>query len=271
VSVGSQAQLRAIVISAPAGEIAWSVDGIPGGGPTTGRIAPDGAFTAPADLPPGGTVVIAATLASDPAVRGELQAAILPPPSTPGAARVLASAGATVYSDDGRAAARDGGIAASRSPLARSWRHGSRSRPVLQPARLDNGSRVREIAPQMQQRPPILIVREPVPRSRVEEYAHAWFGDMVKIVADTERNILSLGGELHADGEKLLLADGSCQDDLWGANVFPFRPTASRLEFTALINIRPRLSNRTMEVQSPTLREAIRAIVELLLPTGAAP
>lgn len=130
---------------------------------------------------------------------------------------------------------------------------------------------MREIAAHMSQRPPILIVREPIPRARVEEYAHVWFGDMVKIVADLQRRILSLGGELHADGEKLLLADGSRQDDLWGANVFPFRPTASRLEFTALINIRPRQSNRTMEVQDPTLREAIRAIVAILLPTGAAP
>ncbi len=123
----------------------------------------------------------------------------------------------------------------------------------------------------MSQRPPILIVREPLPRSKVEEYAHAWFGDMVKIVTDVGRRALTLGGELHADGEQLLLSDGSRQEDLWGANVFPFRPTTSRLEFTALINIRPSQSNRTMEVQNPTLRETIRSIVEALLPTGVVP
>jgi hypothetical protein len=123
----------------------------------------------------------------------------------------------------------------------------------------------------MPPRPPILIVREPIPGARVEEYAHAWFGDMVKIVADVERRVLSLGGELHADGESLLLADGSRQEQLWGANVYPFRPAARRLEFTALINIRPSQSNRTMEVQDPALCEAIRAIVDRLLLTGASP
>ncbi|HYS05477.1 MAG TPA: DUF5674 family protein [Candidatus Dormibacteraeota bacterium] len=31
----------------------------------------------------------------------------------------------------------------------------------------------------------------------------------------------SVGGELHADAEQLLLEQGSAQADLWGANCFP--------------------------------------------------
>lgn len=116
------------------------------------------------------------------------------------------------------------------------------------------------------QRPAIQIVREPVLKSLVEEYSQAWFGDMVKIVVDTERRILSLGGELHSDGEKLLLEDGSHQANLWGANVYPYRPARARIEFTALINIRPSQDNRTMEVEDADIREDLRDVVNLLLP-----
>lgn len=43
------------------------------------------------------------------------------------------------------------------------------------------------------------------------------FGDMVKVVVDLERGVLSLGGEPQADGEGLLLLDGSRQAERWGA------------------------------------------------------
>ena len=41
---------------------------------------------------------------------------------------------------------------------------------------------------------------------------------LIKVVVDTRREILTGGGEMHADGEAMLLADGSQQEDLWGAN-----------------------------------------------------
>ena len=115
-------------------------------------------------------------------------------------------------------------------------------------------------------KPSILIVREPLDAALLKQYAKAWFGDMVKIVADIGRGVLALGGELHSDGEHLLLQDGSMQSDLWGANVYIFRDRENRLEFTALINIRPSQGNRSMVVQDEKLRERIRLIVDRLLP-----
>jgi hypothetical protein len=43
----------------------WSVNGISGGSPQVGTISPDGLFTAPADLPPGGKVQVTATSHAD--------------------------------------------------------------------------------------------------------------------------------------------------------------------------------------------------------------
>ncbi|MBI4587142.1 MAG: hypothetical protein HY717_24280 [Planctomycetes bacterium] len=115
----------------------------------------------------------------------------------------------------------------------------------------------------------MLVVRDPVDAALLKEYAKAWFGDMVKIVVDVKRGILALGGELHADGEEPLLRDGSKQSDLWGANVYIFREEADRLEYTALINIRPGQGNRSMVVQDQQVRSRMKQIVDRVLPVVA--
>ena len=79
----------------------------------------------------------------------------------------------------------------------------------------------------------------------------ARYGNMIKIVVDIRRRILVGGGEMHADCEDVLLAAGSEQDDLWGANWYP---ADQRIEFESLINIRPRLGNRGMIIQSEAIR-----------------
>ena len=91
----------------------------------------------------------------------------------------------------------------------------------------------------------------------LEEYE-----EMIKIVVDIRRRILSGGGEMHADCESLLLEDGSEQDDLWGANWYP---SEQRIAFESLINIRPRLGNRNILIQSQELREAVESITREIL------
>ena len=85
---------------------------------------------------------------------------------------------------------------------------------------------------------------------------------MIKIVVDIRREILAGGGEMHADCEAVLLDEGSEQDDLWGANWYP---AEQRIEFESLINIRPRLGNRSILLQSETLRRPVEAVTRALL------
>jgi len=85
---------------------------------------------------------------------------------------------------------------------------------------------------------------------------------MVKIVVDIRRRILAGGGEMHADCEALLLTEGSEQDDLWGANWYP---SEQQIEFESLINIRPRLGNRSMVIQSDDIRRKVSEITQELL------
>jgi hypothetical protein len=91
---------------------------------------------------------------------------------------------------------------------------------------------------------------------------------MVKFVADVHRRVMAVGGELHADGERLLLEDGSAQDDLWGGNYFPGRAPADCVQLTALMNIRPARGNPSMEIENPAVRDAVRELASLVLGTG---
>jgi hypothetical protein len=94
-------------------------------------------------------------------------------------------------------------------------------------------------------------------QAMLEEYK-----TMVKIAVDIRRTIVVGGGEMHADCEQALLDAGSEQDDIWGANWYP---AEQRIEFEALINIRPRLGNRGIVIQSEELRRQVEAITRQML------
>jgi Protein of unknown function (DUF5674) len=116
--------------------------------------------------------------------------------------------------------------------------------------------------------PDILILSEPIPPADLATLVDRFFEDMVKYVVDVERGMVAVGGELHADAEAMLLADGSAQDQLWGANYYPGRGPDDCIEFTSLINIRPSQDNPSMEILSDDIRERVAAITFELLGRG---
>ena len=111
----------------------------------------------------------------------------------------------------------------------------------------------------------INIVREPITKKKLEEIAQNQFGDFVKAAVDIERKIMAIGGELHADEEAILLADGSRQEDVWGINLYPDTSAHELIEFNSMINIRPSLGNRSRGVENPELQGKIREVVGVLV------
>jgi hypothetical protein len=63
--LGNTLPFSATVTNTSDTSVFWSVNGISGGSPQVGTISPDGLFTAPADLPPGGKVQVTATSHAD--------------------------------------------------------------------------------------------------------------------------------------------------------------------------------------------------------------
>lgn len=80
------------------------------------------------------------------------------------------------------------------------------------------------------------------------------YGQLIKIAVDIRRNILTGGGEMHADCKKLLLENDSEQDDIWVANWYL---GCQLIEFEAIINIRPQLGNRSILIHDNKIREKV--------------
>lgn len=84
----------------------------------------------------------------------------------------------------------------------------------------------------------------------------------IKLAVDIRRGILAGGGVMHADCEAVLLEDGSQQVDVWGAD---WDPASRQVTFGALINIRPRQDNPSMDILADTTRGAVAQVVRGLL------
>ncbi|SKB12919.1 conserved hypothetical protein [Planktothrix sp. PCC 11201] len=104
----------------------------------------------------------------------------------------------------------------------------------------------------------IYLIEERGTKEQIEEMLET-LGSYIKLAVDIERQILTGGGELHADCEAVLLEYGSKQVDIWGADWYPL---TQEIGYESLINIRPRQNNRSMEIQDPVIRERVAQIVQ---------
>ena len=109
------------------------------------------------------------------------------------------------------------------------------------------------------------IIDKTISLKEIADMQDNFFGDMVKGVVDTERGLLAVDAELHADLEKLLLEDGSVQQNLWGINLFPEISGEDFIEFDSMINIRPYQDNPSRDVLDPEIRAKIRQVVNNLI------
>lgn len=91
------------------------------------------------------------------------------------------------------------------------------------------------------------------------------FGDFTKAVVDVDKGIMAIGGELHADEERILLEDGSRQENLWGINIYQEDNGKYDIEFDSMINLRAWQNNKTRGVDDPEIREKIIKIAGELI------
>jgi hypothetical protein len=109
------------------------------------------------------------------------------------------------------------------------------------------------------------IIDKKIKLSELKDMADLMFGNMVKAVVDIKKEIMAVDAELHSDEEALLIKEGSKQDDIWGINIYPALTNRDRVEFDSMINLRPRLGNRTRGIDDPEIRSKIILIVNRLI------
>ena len=106
----------------------------------------------------------------------------------------------------------------------------------------------------------LLIIRAKIDSETQKKIAEDLKG-YIKIVVDVRRKVLAAGGEKHVDGERLLLKDGSRQEDLWGAGL---DLETSEMDFDSLINLRP-TQNKSREILDEKIRKKVEALIQSLL------
>ncbi|KKT93147.1 MAG: hypothetical protein UW94_C0009G0071 [Parcubacteria group bacterium GW2011_GWA2_45_14] len=111
----------------------------------------------------------------------------------------------------------------------------------------------------------IRLVDQPISRNKLKQIAKQGFGDMVKAVVDIEKELMVLGGDLHADEEAWLLDQGSKQENLWGINIYHELDGPDMIEYDSMINIRPKQNNLSRNVEDKKIREIIAAVVTKLI------
>ncbi len=110
----------------------------------------------------------------------------------------------------------------------------------------------------------LIFVEQPISLQEIRDAGEELFGDMVKAVVDVEKQVMAVGGELHADEETFLLERNSRQENLWGINLYTDRELPEMVEFDSMINIRPRQNNRSRGVEDQALQKRIIEIVQKL-------
>jgi hypothetical protein len=87
------------------------------------------------------------------------------------------------------------------------------------------------------------------------------YGNYLKLTVDLERGWIMAGGELHADGEKILLEKESKQENIWGGGI-DFE--TKLIDTTAILNYRPNLDNNSLEIQDNHRREKFISVVKMI-------
>lgn len=112
----------------------------------------------------------------------------------------------------------------------------------------------------------VRILKDPIKRLELLEIAREEFGDIVKAVVDVEQEVMTVGGELHADGEvELMEKENSQREHTWGINLYPKKTESDWIEFDSMINLKPSFGNRSRDVEDRGTREKIRTVVGKLI------
>ena len=106
-----------------------------------------------------------------------------------------------------------------------------------------------------------MILRKKASETDLKKLAKHFQG-YIKIVVDIERKILAGGADRNVDDEKMLLADGSRQMDLWGGGL---DLETKEIDYNSIINLRPNQGNPSRDILDKKIREEFNTIVRNLL------
>ena len=85
------------------------------------------------------------------------------------------------------------------------------------------------------------------------------FDIYIKTVIDIKRKVCSAGCDRHFDSEKILLDQGSKQENLWGGGI---DLETKIIDCNSMINIGPQQGNTSNEIQDKTRRQEFEKLTK---------
>lgn len=103
----------------------------------------------------------------------------------------------------------------------------------------------------------IVVVKKPLTEEEFKK-AKEDYQSYIKITIDLEEEVAAVGGEYHADAEKILLEQGSKQKNIWGGG---FNLETKQFETNAIINLQVP-ENDSCEILDPLKRKKFLKIAK---------
>lgn len=104
----------------------------------------------------------------------------------------------------------------------------------------------------------ILTKSTPFTTEEIEQLKEQ-FDVYIKTVIDIKKKVCSAGMDRHFEGEQILIAEGSRQNDIWGGGV---DLETKEIDYNSLINIRPNDNNTKNDILSEAIRDQYKKLTE---------
>ncbi len=104
----------------------------------------------------------------------------------------------------------------------------------------------------------LITKNEPYTKNEIKRLCEL-FDVYIKTVIDVRRKVCSAGCDRHFDSEKILLEQGSKQEDLWGGGI---DLETMVIDCNSIINIRPNQGNTSNEIQNAKIREEFEKLTK---------
>lgn len=104
----------------------------------------------------------------------------------------------------------------------------------------------------------VLTKKTPYTKSEIRKLKEL-FDPYIKTVIDVRNKTCSAGCDRHFESEQILLKQGSKQSNIWGGGI---DLETKIIDYNAFINIRPRDSNESNEIQDKDIRKKYKVLTE---------
>jgi len=107
----------------------------------------------------------------------------------------------------------------------------------------------------------VKVIDSPIDAKELTSLAKEIGGFFIKVVVDTEKEVMAAGARMHVDEERALAERGSNKEKIWGGG---YDLETKEVTFDSIINNKPGV-NASSDILDPEIRAKFEIILKRLL------